>query len=116
MDNDSFEKSILTNRNYFNSKNKKNGIWGWGIWWTKGDSIFIEQYDIRSNVGYDLRFRKGRLLNDTTFRLTSDYSEFQEPKLRTTEKEYRFRHYSPKPDSSNYIESNISLFGSKNSR
>ena len=115
MDNKEFEKSRISKETYFYPKNKKFGIWGWGIWWIDGDSIFIEQYCNRAG-NYDLRFRKGLVLNDTTFLITSDYSDFQLPKLRTEQRVYKFRYYMPKPDSSNYLQINIEHFGRKNNR
>lgn len=113
--NEVFEAKNLYNSNLFYPKDKKYGIWGWGIWWTENDSIYIEQYCSRG-PNYDINYRKGLILNDSTFIITSDYSEFQLPKLRDKKKEYQFKKLISKPDSINYLQLNIAKFGKKNGR
>lgn len=106
-------KKRLKSDNYFHPINKKYSIWGWGIWWTQNDSIFIEQY--RNYLGdYDISYRYGKVLNDSTFIIEKDSSRFQKPVVRYVKDIYKFQKMDSKPDSTNYIKENIDEFGRKN--
>jgi hypothetical protein len=110
-----FEMSTLTDPHYFNrfnSSRSKHNIGGWGIWWVQKDSLFIEQY-VNVSGNYALRYRKGLIQNDSTFVITSDFSDFQRPKLRAEQKTYQFRTFKQKPDSINYLQQNIKEFGKR---
>jgi|GEM_PF-3594405 len=58
----------LQSNSIFDPKNRKYGIWGWGVWWTEGDSIFMEHYVNRAG-NCDLNYYKGSINSDTTFNL-----------------------------------------------
>jgi len=103
-------KTRLQSDKYFYPADKKYGIWGWGIWWTQNDSIFIEQY-CNYTGDYDIRHRKGIVADEMTFIITSDSSVHQKPTVRLDRKLYKFEKLDTKPDSVNYILINIEKFG-----
>jgi len=108
-------KARLQSDKYFYPIDKKYGIWGWGIWWTQNDSIYIEQY-CNYTGDYDIRYRKGIVTDDLTFIITHDSSTHQKPTVRLDRRIYKFQHLDSKPDSINYILNNIEKFGKQNAR
>tara|TARA_R110002049_G_scaffold232478_1_gene405076 strand:- start:558 stop:1073 length:516 start_codon:yes stop_codon:yes gene_type:complete len=98
----------LKSDSLFFPKDKKYGIWGWGIWWIEGDSILMEHYVNR--VGdYDINRYRGIMTSDTSFKLM--YRLGERANVDTLEFSYFATDF--KPDSSNYIQMNIEEFGKK---
>lgn len=92
----------------------KNSIWDWGKYRQKGDEILIQYY---YNHFGDFRLidLKGKVKNDSTIIITKKYG-YKQPNYPYEINEeinevYRFKEFHTKPDSSNYIKSNIRKFG-----
>jgi hypothetical protein len=73
--------------------------YSWGIYQIINNEILIERW-YPGEKPYDAFLTKGRILNDTTFVLT-EFSESDGSKKETINEIYRFRKFSPKPDSTN---------------
>ncbi|MCB0409262.1 MAG: hypothetical protein KDD29_03525 [Flavobacteriales bacterium] len=92
----------------FYPKNKKIGIWGWGVWWTEGDNIYMEHF-VNRNGNYDLNYYQGIIKSDTTFSLKYKLGTM----AKTENLEFLFYKTEFKPDSLNYLQLNIDKFGKK---
>lgn len=88
---DSFHKSV---------NNMHGDATFWGVVQINGDSIILEQWD-PSNGG-DLKTIKsyGKILNDTSFLLTSFYNNYYNKWGKRNEL-FTFRKFVPRPDSTN---------------
>ena len=96
--------------------NIENTIWDWGLYKQTKDEIFI-QYYYNHYGDYKLINYKGKIINDTTIVFTSKTAEELPSYVKDidieSEEIYHFREYSQKPDSSNYIKTNLHEFGVK---
>ncbi len=98
LDNDLVKYDAWFASEYY-SEHLRSGRRRWGVFEIHDDSIVFERWGILEGGDPVLRF-SGRILNDTTFIITKcenpHSGEFsQENDL------YHFRHFSPKPDSTN---------------
>jgi hypothetical protein len=78
----------------------KNNRTCWGVYQVSGDSIRFEKWYHGGGAPKQVFVRKGVILNDTTFLIT----ESSRPNGRNRSRKhevYRFRKFSPKPDSTN---------------
>lgn len=103
-------KKKMMQDDYFYPLESKSAIWGWGIWWIELDNIYFQNY---TNVlgDYDIRYRYGKVVNDSTFIITKDSLRHQKPIVRYPDRKYIFKQFDQKPDSVNYIMLNIEDFG-----
>ena len=79
----------------------RNHKGAWGVFLVDGGIIKIES---RANAWcrpFQSFIREGVILNDTTFRITKSYNSFGTPDVRSMDRTYHFRAFSPKPDSTN---------------
>ncbi|NEN25935.1 hypothetical protein G3O08_20805 [Cryomorpha ignava] len=106
-DNSSYLHQLQSDSIFF-QENKKYGIWGWGVWWTEGDSIFMEHYVNRAG-NYDLNYYEGLINSDTTFNLKYQLGT----RAKTDTLEFTFFMTESMPDSQNYIQLNLNKFGEK---
>jgi len=91
----------------------KNSIWDWGKYRQKGNEILIQYY---SNHFGDFRLidLKGEIKNDSTIIFSKQYG-YKQPNYpyiinEEINETYRFKEFHTKPDSSNYIKSNLHKF------
>jgi hypothetical protein len=82
-----------------NLNNQKRLKDSWGVYSIQGNSILIERW-ASSDKPLDAYLMKGTILNDTTFIMT-EFSEPDGSKKEVINEVYRFRKFSPKPDSTN---------------
>jgi hypothetical protein len=73
--------------------------YSWGVYQIINNEILIERW-YPGERPYDVFLTKGKILNDTTFILT-EFSEPDGSKKETINETYRFKKFSPKPDSTN---------------
>ena len=93
--------------NYF-FLNKKAEIWNQGVYKTNGDEIVLQIfYNVMGD--YNLYEERGKILNDTTFTLTSAI-DYQDGKTFEIEKEYRFRKMDTIAKIESYILKNKNKF------
>ena len=82
------------------SPNPKHDWFRWGLFVINNQTIKFERYYAANDITRWTYIREGKILNDTTFRITvfyrSDGSE-----RREVDEIYHFRQFSPKPDSTN---------------
>lgn len=77
----------------------KNTQYGWGVWKEEGDQIIIEKWLSGSGGPYPVGRYVGDIINDTTINIAFTY---QLPPEGDEEKQiFKFREFSPKPDSTN---------------
>lgn len=75
----------------------------WGLFSVEDDSIIIEHYYPQGGIRSYTYFRSGRIINDTTFCLTS-FTRPDGSELELIDETYHFKYFSPKPDSTtNFI-------------
>jgi len=70
----------------------------WSVFEINGDDIVIQGWTHSSGGGIPIATRRGKILNDTTFVITSIHIHRQ---TREINEVYHFRKFSPKPDSTN---------------
>lgn len=73
----------------------------WGLFWINGTDIKFQHYDPYS--GYPVHYyfvNEGVILNDTTFNIRLNYRNDNKERYEVNDI-YRFRQYTPKPDSVN---------------
>ena len=70
----------------------------WSVFEITGDDIVIQGWTYGSGGGIPVATRRGKILNDTTFVITSIFVHKQ---TREVNEVYSFRQFSPKPDSTN---------------
>ena len=99
MDFSKVEKAF-TNPDHVSST--KNSKYCWGDYAIDTNSIKIEQWQ-PSNGAFPVYTNEGKILNDTTFTLTTLYRLVNGQKKYVTaiNEIYYFKQYSPKPDSTN---------------
>jgi hypothetical protein len=72
---------------------------GWGIYKIRSGMIETQSWEISQGCN-PVVVEKGKILNDSTFQITSwAYSDSED--IEAVNRTYRFRSYSPKPDSTN---------------
>lgn len=106
------DKSIINNTFHVKIENTP---WDWGLYRQNGREVSIQYYYNRYG-NYRLREYGGEALNDTTlvFRYEKEFTDppgYSDETEEEPEEIYHFRSLSVKPDSSNYIKSNIQEFG-----
>jgi hypothetical protein len=72
----------------------------WGLFIIDGQIIKIEQYYATDDITRWTYIREGVILNDTTFLITVFYRSDGKERVEVDEI-YHFRHFYPKPDSTN---------------
>jgi len=70
----------------------------WSVFEITGDDIVIHGWAYSSGGGIPVATRRGKILNDTTFVITSTHVHGQTSEINEV---YSFRKFSPKPDSTN---------------
>jgi hypothetical protein len=78
----------------------KNRIYRWGVFQIKDDIIKVERW-YPYDKGSEVYLSEGKILNDTTFVLTKITKSDKPKKSEIINETYRFRQFSPKPDSTN---------------
>ncbi|NOT50807.1 MAG: hypothetical protein HOP10_05985 [Chitinophagaceae bacterium] len=111
-----WEKLRYPGWGYTNKKNAKVHIWDWGLYRQKGPVIELQYYS--NHFGhYRLVTVAMSVLNDSTLLATHKYSPYVGMMPHIVDDSidliYKFRKYSPKPDSTNYLRYNIHKFGPK---
>jgi hypothetical protein len=80
------------------TKVEKNKV-GWGLFIIKNDNIQIENWE-PTEGGRKTSKREGTIINDTTFVIKKFFSAYTQKEYLISET-YKFRQFSPKPDSTN---------------
>jgi hypothetical protein len=70
----------------------------WGHYWIQNDTLLIESWSLGGGFYSDVFIEKATILNDSTFRIETIESPDGSLKVRSGEL-YRFKKFSPKPDS-----------------
>ncbi|HYF04491.1 MAG TPA: hypothetical protein VEC36_14000 [Patescibacteria group bacterium] len=78
----------------------KNSKTYWGLFSVQGNQIQFDHW-YPSERPYSAFARKGTILNDTTFTITERYSVTDRNDKTASDEIYRFKQFSPKPDSTN---------------
>ena len=80
----------------------KNIKYYWGVYKVEGTNIKFERW-YPSERPYRAYVREGKILNDTTFQITESYrmKEGQKTEAASENETYYFKHFLPKPDSTN---------------
>jgi hypothetical protein len=75
----------------------------WGVYKIDGNNIEIEYWVSRSCGGVGLLYESGKILNDTTFKITywRHSVEGRTKQEKNIEAIFKFKGYTPKPDSTN---------------
>ncbi len=81
----------------FQNKKNKPGI---GLFQADGDAIVFETWEPSSGGPLKTAFRKGRIINNSTFIITQLKNNYANKNFAITDV-YRFHPFSPKPDSTN---------------
>ena len=84
---------------YYNEPSLLNHKYRWGIFIIEGHNIKFERL-YPGNINWAAFIREGVILNDTTFHITKSYRS-NGTEHRAKDEIYRFRRFSPKPDSTN---------------
>jgi len=97
---DAIETEILTPE-YINAIKKYKC--NWGVFQIENTSIKFEKWYPVSDGVYHAYVRSGAILNDTTFVINESYrfQDGQKTEIRSLNEIYRFKNFSPKPDSTN---------------
>ncbi len=90
---------------------KRRGVSNRGIFSIE-DKTIILQYYYAAEGGSELVEKKGEILNDTTFLLTSQIY-FKNKSRKEINERYHFKHFPIKPDSISYIREYKHKFGKK---
>jgi len=100
--NNTFQQSHIQFINNLGYVFYKNDIFGWGHYKVKNDSIFMKFYWMGPLNLNDYRLFSGAgiIKNDTTFTINITNNRKDDWEIEGL-KTFKFRHYSPKPDSSN---------------
>jgi hypothetical protein len=96
VNNNGFEDKIneLTQKNDLKLLKAK---FSWGVYEIETDTIRFERW-YPSDKPYRTTIREGKIINDSTFIITRTYKGIHE---RERNEVYKFRDFSPKPDSTN---------------
>ena len=86
----------------------KKGLFQRGIYYIEENSIKLQHY-IGTEGGPQLIESSGEILNDTTFLITS--TKYFNENTDYEDRLYKFKKFSIKPDSTNYIRGNRDKFG-----
>jgi hypothetical protein len=98
LDGATYNSETLTDRTLI-EKIKKN-IVSWGLYTIGGDTISFEKWHHSGGPPKITYIRKGKILNDSTFIITSSERPNGEERTQLNEV-YHFRKFHPKPDSTN---------------
>lgn len=93
---DYLAKYIAESKTYINRENRTD----WGVYIIDGNRIAFEKWEPSSGGGSKTVVRKGKVLNDTTFVITEKLNHY-DGKIYHVQDTFRFRAFSPKPDSTN---------------
>jgi hypothetical protein len=75
---------------------------GWGVFQIEDDDIGFEMWYPSSGGGVPAYIRSGKILNDTTFRITKSWRSAEgTDNVQIKNELYHFKPFSPKPDSTN---------------
>lgn len=80
-------------------KEVQNIKFHWGVYQIDGNSIKFERW-YPSEKPYRTTIREGEILNDSTFIITKTYKA-NSNEVRERNETYKFKKFSPKPDSTN---------------
>ncbi len=89
--------SMIYNNSYDYNEKRLN----WGIFNIEENVIKFEKYIASEGFNQYTYIRKGKILNDTTFRITLFYCGQNDDENSVLDEIYHFRAFTPKPDSVN---------------